>query len=339
MSYSNPDEKSLMPYEPGTNPEKYLEQLIAITGEKIPAKDGKMDLDRLETYLTIHFPDDDLRSQVSTSLEHIRDELERPIEFKRAALSVEFRPGRHIEVYDDRSRLSGYDWPDRWRGEDDTNYAHAVVIDLRSVLSEHPSLAFSAPMVGIEDKPVSEGVDPILREHFAGLGTMDTVDPKTYAEFWKDHGARIGKVEYADGEPTIKFQPLERIKGSLSEYQCHEIEAITLRRAGYAIIEGPKEVDNGLFENLRYIAGRNAEGEYGISVLSYENQINAENIVSAPALNELAERYDGQITVITDMHVEIQNWNRAHSRIDTEIVEQEMIQDLDRDISQLELGL
>jgi hypothetical protein len=141
---------------------------------------------------------------------------------------VSFGLGGHSEDYCSRkcgslqygpSSLSGYDRPHNWAPRANTDYSRAVVIDKREAV-ETPagySWVFKGPMVSADLEPgeldALPEVSPIMagamaENPYGGLlavaesqrgkvraGALDHVSPEEYAAGWRDHGARIGRVE------------------------------------------------------------------------------------------------------------------------------------------------
>jgi len=122
------------------------------------------------------------------------------------------------------SHLSGYDDPESfWRrlydGESDRYPDGCPVIDKRSILLEHPGLAFTSPMpkIGIDKPEIFSGQDSliaqaVLQDPGNSFGTylridrtqkkfskepssLDYVPIPYYVEWWRKRGARVGTVQ------------------------------------------------------------------------------------------------------------------------------------------------
>jgi len=109
------------------------------------------------------------------------------------------------------SHLSGYSTPETFKFTEYEKFdlEGCVVIDKREVLDKNPGLAVSMPMCGHETKKfnpddISEMMMFGLQGEFKTLAQLaktgnfsglDFVSPELYAELWRQHGARIGKVE------------------------------------------------------------------------------------------------------------------------------------------------
>lgn len=142
--------------------------------------------------------------------------------------------GHHIDVnrgegYGNCS-ISGYDTPERFERELASGHkssypplADVPVIDKRAVLQQNPCLAIKSPMVNAKLPAgaisrfadiLADPADSLVVRSFAqgdsqqrGLaamaiaaatttfGGLDDVAPDVYLEWWRSHGARIGRMD------------------------------------------------------------------------------------------------------------------------------------------------
>ncbi|MFA5240356.1 MAG: hypothetical protein WC476_11715 [Phycisphaerae bacterium] len=137
---------------------------------------------------------------------------------------VSFGLGGHY-ISGENWMLSGYESPESFVDQIKTGHyekydlAGALVIDLRAVVEKKPALAFLAPMVSV--KLTGEQVDRIKKEtideslmckammtdtgnQYGTLlkmqsiskepGPLDMISPEGLVKWWKDRGARTGKL-------------------------------------------------------------------------------------------------------------------------------------------------
>lgn len=134
--------------------------------------------------------------------------------------------GYHAEKSDGLGMLSGYSDPTYFEREladperlTSFDFEGAIVIDIRAVVTERPLLAITSPMCnprlkpGTVDKfnqrvdlsdPITKAIvnettrtSPGLRLAVAAhkFGSLDMVAVDIYTEFWRGHGARVGRIE------------------------------------------------------------------------------------------------------------------------------------------------
>lgn len=117
-------------------------------------------------------------------------------------------------------KISGYKKPENFNFEDnsDVDFEDCIVINKISVLKENPSLALLSPLCNysVEDDKIENcpTLSPVLvnglsktyktllsidqiykKSNKKEYSPLDTVSPKNYSKWWKNHGAKIGVVK------------------------------------------------------------------------------------------------------------------------------------------------
>lgn len=110
-----------------------------------------------------------------------------------------------------------------------TIFSGACVIDKSKVLENKTHLAYKAPLIDVNMHPrhvkrfvnnvefdvgdlESKDIFSIVEVNFKmkNIGSLDYVGAEIYAEWWRRHGARVGKVQ--DDNQTIIWKPMKYVR-------------------------------------------------------------------------------------------------------------------------------
>jgi hypothetical protein len=97
------------------------------------------------------------------------------------------------------------------------DFANSYVIDMEKVLEESPVFSVRAPMLDVHLAPraINKGYkNTIENGQLSQAGSFDYVGIELYIEYWRNAGARIGKVQ--DDGKTIVWE--EKIENQLSMF-------------------------------------------------------------------------------------------------------------------------
>jgi len=148
--------------------------------------------------------------------------------------------GFHAEAGEGWGSLSGYSRPEHFEKDladperfNDFNFEGAYALDIREAVSSRPMLGILAPLcrpslppgtvkkfnetVDLTD-PITQAItkeftrtSPTLRAAVAAhqFGSMDDVALDIYVEWWRSHGARVGRIEgdKINWEPVTEPEP------------------------------------------------------------------------------------------------------------------------------------